>query len=160
MLLLLSLIAPVLPAESIFPLGWRGVPFGPDSVLATPPGTSCVAAPERGVYWRCVEPIGEYSYSVSYMGEEDLFTGVYVQCTGYLACTHLYTVLTAAWAPTLFTPKYKGATDGNWFRANNVGSYSYNQYSQTGSAIISDLTVYSQIEAVKKARASQAAGGL
>lgn len=162
--------------------GWRGHPYGDAAWLATAPGAHCVQKPEEGVAWRCWEAIGSSSYDVSYMVEENLYTGALLSCTTFSGCEQLLTVLQEAWGTCVPGEYTSGVlpdcsfgaelgTNGPPTLINGVsipaipagsvyGSWNYNQFSDQGYALAMSIPLMTEVKARKAARAHNAVEGL
>lgn len=77
--------------------GFRGVQFGPDTVLASPPMEGCQPGLVGRIRWTCDTTIGDQPVTVSYMAEHGYFSSVFIEGEGYTSCHKLKDVLTAAW---------------------------------------------------------------
>lgn len=142
--------------------GFRGVPYGPASVLDVPPGENCAANTESGVRWNCQVRLGEANVEVAYMVQEGLFFGLVIHAEGYGNSTAFFDVLVAGYgagAPANTYDETKLA-DRRWLDGNVVGSWDYNKYSDKARFIVYDQTLMAKIKAIEADRAKAAASGL
>jgi len=73
--------------------GFRGIPYGPSSVIAESPLPGCVSDAAVGVQWQCDTTIGDAQVKVRYMADEGLFYGIFVKAQGYVNSEALISVL-------------------------------------------------------------------
>lgn len=140
--------------------GWRGHPYGSIAWLAEPPFEGCAKDPGTGVAWNCSEDVGGVTVAVAYMVEEGTYTGVRIQCDGYLNCSTLRTTLIAAWGKPLVAKEYGQLPDMTWADGNVLCGWQYNQFSEAGSATVFDKVIYDRMKRKKEASAAEAAKGL
>lgn len=142
--------------------GFRGIPYGPASVLDVAPGEGCAANTEMSVRWMCTVQLGEASVQVAYMVQEGLFFGVVIHATGYGNASAFFDVLTAGYGAGTAANTYDSSrlADRRWQDGNASGSWDYNKFSDEGKFIAYDQTLMAKIKAAEAARAKAAAGGL
>jgi len=166
MLTLLLLLVPFANAGKLSD-GWRGHPYGlaggPGDFLSQAPTENCTPDPESGVRWRCSESIGGAPVEVNYMLATELggvFTGVVIQCKGYLVCTTVIDTLMAAWGKPFRIDEYGQIPDRTWADGSVLAGWEYNQFSDSGTANTFDKVIYERIKAVQAAKARAAADAL
>jgi hypothetical protein len=148
--------------------GWRGHPYGDAAWLTVAPGDKCKAHPAKEGGWTCWETIGSQSYDVDYMVMENIYTSVYISCSGYSSCQNLRTTLTAAWGTCSEKEYASGSMPDCSFPDDQgaaavgvvIGRWKYNQYSETGYAVSIAHEALKKVRDVEAARAKNAAEGL
>lgn len=146
--------------------GWRGIPYGPASVLDTAPTDSCRKADDHSVLWACQEQVADVPVTVYYMGSEGWYHGVTLRAVGFSECATLFTTLTAAWDAPWTEKEYASGPlpDGWWnLMASNKrtsAAWTYNRYSDTCSAFTMNRGISAKIDAKKAERAASAAESL
>jgi hypothetical protein len=142
--------------------GFRGLPYGPASVLDTAPGESCANTGEAGVRWVCLMRLGEASVEVSYMVQEGLFCGILIRSAGYSNATAFFDVLLAGYGVGTPANTYDESrmADRRWQDGDVIGSWEYNKYSDKAQFISFNRSLMAQIKAIETERAKAAAGGL
>jgi hypothetical protein len=142
--------------------GFRGIPYGPASVLDTAPGESCTAGTQEGARWVCQVQVGEVAVEVAYMVKENLFYGVHTTATGYMSCSAYFDVLSAAYGPGTPANTYdkSALADHKWSDGEVIGSWEYNKYSDKGVFLAFHRAVVAQIDRIETERAKAAASGL
>ena len=140
--------------------GWRGRPFGPAQEPIAAPGDACVSSPEAGVRWRCSETIGTETVTVAYMVQEGIYSSVLIACNGYSSCSSVLDTLTAAWGKPFSVKEYGTLPDRYWSDGLVVGAWSYNQFSDKGTALASHTEWFAAIKAKQAAKARTAADDL
>jgi hypothetical protein len=137
--------------------GFRGVPFGPATVLDAQPLPDCAAEPENGVRWQCNTTIAGAAVQVNYMVDEGLFFAVLMQAQGAQTLAQLEAALVAAWGQGQ-DGGYR--MDRFWQDGNTVASISHNSYSYSITVLLQDRAVSKQVEASKALRAAKAVDDL
>lgn len=137
--------------------GFRGLQFGPSTVLDQQPLPECAAQPEPGVRWQCHTTIATVPVRVSYMQDEQLFHSVLIQADGAQNLAQLQAALTAAWGA--------GQDGGHrfdrlWVDGSRVASLSHNSYSYSIIVLVQDRAVVRQVEQSKARRAADAVNDL
>jgi hypothetical protein len=146
--------------------GWRGIPYGLATNVATKPTAECKATPEEEVLWGCKEEVAGIPVEVAYMGAEGWYTGVIISAHGYTNCSTLFSTLKAAWNVPFTEKKYASGLlpDGFWnlmvHETTTSGAWNYNEYSGNCSAFTVNTELSERIEAKKAERARAAAEAL
>jgi hypothetical protein len=136
--------------------GFRGVPFGDASVVATKPLDGCLAGDVDGVLWLCTSTIGAAPVAVAYMGGDGLFTGVYITAQGYEHRAPLLAAMQGAWGAGI---EGGARIDRLWRDGSVVASFKHNRYSGETAVAIYDTVVSKEQKARAAARARKAAAG-
>ncbi len=152
--LTLSLILPAQAGKMAE--GFRGVPFGDASVVATEPLDDCLAGDVEGVLWLCTSTIGSSPVAVAYMGGDKLFTGVYITAQGYEHRAPLLAAMQGAWGAGV---EGGPRIDRLWRDGTVVGSFKHNRYSGETAVAIYDTVVSKEQKARAAARARKAVAG-
>lgn len=141
--------------------GWRGRAWGDAKSLVSAPDSSCVSNAETGVAWRCQETVAAVPVSVSYVVEENMYTGVVIGCSGFTACRTLLDTLNAAWG-TYRTAQYASGAlpDGTWRDGDVFASWKYNEFNGEGQVVAMHIGFYKAMKAEQERKARAAAGGL
>lgn len=142
--------------------GFRGLPYGPATVLDTAPGENCAANTEASVRWSCQVRLGEANVEVAYMVQEGLFLGVVIHAEGHSNATAFFDVLVAGYGPGTPGNTYDTSrlADRRWQDGNVVGSWDYNKFSDKAQFVAFDQTLMTKIKAAESDRAKAAASGL
>ncbi len=146
--------------------GWRGIPYGPASVLDTAPTSSCTRTDEPGVLWACQEDIASVPVNVFYMASDGWYHGVSINAVGFAACSTVFATLKAAWDAPWGPKEYASGSlpDGFWnlmvYQKTTSAAWTYNPYSHACSAFTMNAGISAKIDAIKKARAALAAEAL
>ncbi len=154
---LLALLASTTAQAGKLAEGFRGLQFGPATVLDQQPLPDCAANPEPGVRWSCNTTVADVPVRAHYMADEGLFHSVMLQAKGAQQLAQLQAALAAAWG---------AGRDGGyrldrlWQDGDTVASLSHNGYSYAITVVMQDRAVSAQIEKAKAKRAKQAVGDL
>lgn len=140
--------------------GWRGRPFGFADEPIAAPGDACISNPEPGVRWRCSETIGTETVTVAYMVQEGIYSSVLIECHGFSSCASVLDTVTAAWGKPFSVKEYGTLPDRYWSDGLVVGAWSYNQFSDSGTALMSHTEWFAAIKAKQAAKARAAADDL
>ena len=144
--------------------GFRGVPFGPDSVIAAAPLPECHTSTEEGVKWACNTTIGDHSVQVAYMADEGLFYAVMLLGEGYAVAEGLMRIFRSAYGPGSLTKSYNTESeplaDRIWRDGPVWASWEYNQFSDGSHLIIVHDKYHNQMKAAKVAKSKNAIGDL
>lgn len=145
--------------------GFRGLAFGPASVLDQPPQPQGCIAGETTTRWLCVVEINGVATEVAYIAAEGWFYSVQIQPPrNYMAAAAVFAALTAAYGPCAKDQYASGVlpkcswTDGSDGQARAL--WDYNRFSEESTVTIFHRDVYGNVEAIRKQRAAQAAEGL
>lgn len=148
--------------------GFRGLKFGPASVLDKPPQPQgCVrgdaGSPQgKGTAWDCVVEINGVAVEAGYIVESGWFYGVQITVPdNFLAARAVREALGAAYG-TCVTKEYASGVlpDCTWTEGTSKAVWSYNQFSDASSVSIFDFATFANVEAARKAAAAAAAAGL
>lgn len=146
--------------------GWRGIPYGPNTVLSVNPTADCTPYPEPIVRWACKEEIGGIPVEVSYLDDEGYFVGVIIHAQGYSACATVFSTLSAAWKVPFTVQRASSSAlpDGFWnlsrYKTETSAMWSYNPYSGAGSASTMNDNLNALVKTRKAAKAAAAAESL
>jgi len=136
--------------------GFRGLPFGDASVVADKPLDDCQPGGLDGLLWVCTSTIGSTPVSVSYMGSDGLFSGVYITAEGSQHRAPLLAVLQGAWGDGLDGGH---RIDRLWRDGSVLATYKHNKYSGQTTVVLFDQKVSEKQKKMAAARAQEAAQG-
>jgi len=109
--------------------GFKGLPWG-ITVPFPAPSENCVNKQATGVEWTCQQTIGEVPVTSMYLYKYELLSGVIVTSKGYLNCSKLMDILTAAYGESRPVRDFmKGKMDDRyWSKSKVFASWKWNKY--------------------------------
>ena len=149
--------------------GFRGLAFGPASVLDQPPQPQgCVmgeatTVSATGARWSCAVEINGVTVDATYIIEAGVFYGVQITPPrNFAAAVAVYDALTAAYGVCVKRDKYATGNmpDCTWSDGEARAVWEYNPYSDKSAVSLFDRAVYNTVEAARKSAAEAAASGL
>jgi len=143
--------------------GFRGLPFGPDTVLTESPIDGCVPDAEAGVRWQCATEIGGVPVTVNYFHEYDLFYSLSIVAKGgYQDAIKLRAVFGQAYGRGSASKSYgKGGLDAwSWRDGSVMAGWEWNKYSGEARFTVFDLTLYREKGRREDAAAAESMGDL
>lgn len=148
--------------------GFRGIPFGPATVLENPPQPSgcrqgdAVSTQAKGVRWVCPVEINGVGVEANYAVEEGYYYGVQITPpANFAAARDVLAALTAAYGTCEQSQVASGPLpDCRWVDGSAVAAWTYNRFTERSSISIFDRAVFSEVDAARKAKANAAAQGL
>ena len=147
-LVMVSLLAGKLGDDA----GFRGLRFGPDAVLSSPPLEGCTPGTADAVRWACPATIGDQSVTVLYMARSGFFTSVLINGAGFSSCDALKKVFIAAWGkpsqPNEYIQKFYWHDGAIW------ALFEYERVPDTCTLMLTNKEVQEQAEAVAREAAS------
>lgn len=161
MLFLLAML--VLPADAgKLSEGFRGVPYGSDAVLSDSPLDGCTKVGADSVLWSCPTKIGGADVKVSYMADEGIFFGMFIEVSGYTNCSEVMTVLQQAYGKGIKENEWdkSALADRIWRDGKVVASFEYNKYTDKAKVAMFDSSLMDDVKKIKADRAKGAVDDL
>lgn len=153
-----SMLALVLAGKLADDNGFRGLKFGPDTVLAMPPMEGCLGDLAPTARWACPTTIGGQPVKVYYMAEHGWFSGVLISGEGYASCYAIKDVLTEAWGTPRQDNQY--IEDYRWTDGRVLANFEFEEGPDTCTIIVTNRDVGKKVEAAEKDAAKKGVGDL
>jgi len=141
--------------------GFKGLPWG-ITVPFPAPSENCVNKPEAAVEWTCQQTIGEIPVTSSYMYKYELLSAVIVRSKGFVGCSTLMDILTAAYGESRPVRDFmKGKMDDRYWSSSKVwASWKWNKYSDECTLFMMHNQSQDEIKKRDKAEAEKAKNDL
>ena len=145
--------------------GFRGVPFGPDSILASAPMpegcTEVVGSGEKGIRWECATTINDASVNVYYFVEAGWFYSVRIDpAKQFTQASLVREAMLSAWGPCMAKYPSDPMMECTWIDGKSKALWEYNRFNQESSVTMMDVATFDRVKAARLQRAKASSSDL